>query len=342
MSPRSSACSSCCSAASCCWPRSIPSSPHSIGRNPVRSDALLYALLGGGIALGVLEAGPLVVFGFLVLPALAALRIAPGIASAFAIAAAIAAASFLGGFAIAYQADLPAGPVAVALAAGIWLAIGATARLLGARAASAAVLLAFALLPLGGCGGGPLGTRAPAAARANCRAARCPRSTRPRRSSCCRSRTRPASDLRLQSPNPLKDLARAVGDDFGTPPATVMDLLQQRAIAELQRRGFSVVPLDAVQSAIPVAPDDALAAVHAAARAGLGDFALHGTLRRFTVTNTGMLLVRLELSLLEARSEALVWRGAATRPVSIPAALTTQEIVLDAGGPIFAEAFAPR
>jgi hypothetical protein len=93
---------------------------------------------------------------------------------------------------------------------------------------------------------------------------------------------------------------------------------------------------------MPVSSDDALSAVHAASRAGLGDFALYGTLRRFTITNSGMLLIRLELSLLDAKSEQVVWRGAATRPVSIQSALTTQEILLDAGGPIFAEAFGSR
>jgi hypothetical protein len=149
-------------------------------------------------------------------------------------------------------------------------------------------------------------------------------------------------DLRLQGNNPIRDLGRALGDDFGTPPATVMDVLQQRAIAELQRRGFSVVPLATVRAAMPVSPNDALSAAHAASRAGLGDFALYGTLRRFTITNSGLLLIRLDLSLLDARDEKLIWRGAATRPVSIPSALTTQEVLLDAGGPIFADAFGNR
>lgn len=319
-----------------------PEFAHAIGRDPARADALLYALLGCGIALGVLEAGPLVVFGFLVLPALGALRIAPGLASAFAIAAAIAATSFLGGFALSYRADLPAGPVAVALAAAIWIAIATGARLLGSRALRAAAVFAIAALPLAGCGGGgPLGTRAPAPLGA------LERGTLPELDPTQTIAVLPienatSQDLRLQSANPIKDLGRAIGDDFGTPPATVMDLLQQRAVAELQRRGFGVVPLATVRAAIPVSSDDALSAVHAASRASLGDYALYGTLRRFTITNSGLLLIRLELTLLDAKSEQIVWRGAATRPVPIQSALTTQEVLLDAGGPIFAEAFGNR
>ena len=65
-----------------------PEFARTIGRDPVRFDLLLYFLIGGSIALGVMTVGPLVVFGFLVLPALAALRVAPGLGSAFAISAA--------------------------------------------------------------------------------------------------------------------------------------------------------------------------------------------------------------------------------------------------------------
>lgn len=95
-----------------------------LGRNPARYDAILYVLLGVAISLGVMLAGPLVVFGFLVLPGIAALRLAGSIAGAFAVACAVASAASLGGFALAWRADLPAGPVEVALAATPWLIAG--------------------------------------------------------------------------------------------------------------------------------------------------------------------------------------------------------------------------
>jgi hypothetical protein len=288
-----------------------------------------------------MNVGPLVVFGFLVLPALAALRIAPGIASAFALSAAIAGVSFVGGFAVAYRADLPAGPVGVAVAAVIWCGIGLVAQLRERRRAIAAASVLLALLPLAGCGGGPFGSRAPR------ELAALPRGSLPELDPARAIAVLPIDnatqrDLRLQNANPLKDLSRAIGDPFAPPPATVPDLLQQRAIAELERRGYAVVPFDAVRAAIPHASDDPLSAVHAAARAGLGGYVLHGTLRRFTVTNSGLLLVRLELALLDTNGEKLLWTGEAKGPVSIASALTLQEVVLDAGGPIFAEAFGAR
>ncbi len=318
-----------------------PEFARTIGRNPLRYDALLYALLGGSIALGVMNVGPLVVFGFLVLPALAALRIAPGIASAFVIAACIAALSFVGGFALAYRADLPAGPVGVAVAAAIWAAIGVAAQVRERRSAVAAIAMLLAALPLLGCGGTLFGT-------SNARALTAlPRGSLPELDP-----TRPIAvlpienathrDLRLQNTNPLKDLARAAGDEFAPPPATVPDLLQQRAVAELQRRGFSVTDLETVRAAAPHSHDDALSAVHAAARAGLDGYVLYGALHRFTITNSGLLLIRLDLTLLDTIGEKVLWTGDATRPVSILSALTTQEVLLDAGGPIFAEAFGSR
>jgi len=56
-----------------------PEFARTLGRDPIRFDLLLYFLIGGSIALGVMTVGPLMVFGYLVLPALAALRVAPSL-----------------------------------------------------------------------------------------------------------------------------------------------------------------------------------------------------------------------------------------------------------------------
>lgn len=111
-----------------------PEFARTIGRDPVRYDLVLYLLLGAAISIGVMTAGPMVVFAFLVLPALAALRLGLSMAMTFAAAAAIATVSSVGGFALSYRADLPAGPVYVMLAAAIWLAVSAVMRVRGLRA----------------------------------------------------------------------------------------------------------------------------------------------------------------------------------------------------------------
>jgi ABC-type Mn2+/Zn2+ transport system permease subunit len=105
-----------------------PEFARTIGRDPVRYDLVLHLLLGTAISVGVMTAGPMVVFAFLVLPPLAALRLGGSLLATFACAAAIATVSSLGGFALAYRADLPAGPVYVLVAAAIWLAVSGVQR----------------------------------------------------------------------------------------------------------------------------------------------------------------------------------------------------------------------
>jgi hypothetical protein len=149
-----------------------------------------------------------------------------------------------------------------------------------------------------------------------------------------------ATGQALRMPQGLrKDAARALGDPFAEPGPTVPDLLQERAALELARRGFAVVPLERVRAAVPHAREEPLAAAGAAARAGFDGPVLVGRLRRFTLTQTGLLLVWLELALVDARSQELLWSGAARRPVPVRSALTWQELLLDAGAPIFADAF---
>jgi len=297
-----------------------PEFARTIGRDPARYDFLLYVLIGAGIALGVMTAGPLVVFGYLVLPALAALRVAPGLVSAFAISAGVAAFSFLSGFWISYRADLPAGPVCVAVVAACW-ALASLAMRLRARRAAALLLLA-ALLPASpGC----TSRTSRLAAAAEQRESPLPRGTLPEPLAGRPVAVLPfvnATDQPLRmSEGLLKDAERAVGVDSARPSPSVPELLRERAAIELRRRGFEVLPAEQT-------PTDGLL--------------LTGTLRRFTNTGTGLLLVRLDLTLVDAQSQQVLWSGAAKRPVPIRSALTLQEILLDAGAPIFADAFGNR
>jgi ABC-type Mn2+/Zn2+ transport system permease subunit len=314
-----------------------PEFARTLGRDPLRYDGLLYGLIGGGIALGVMDAGPLVVFGFLVLPALAGLRLAASFRLLFALSAAIAAVAFLAGFEISYRADLPTGPVSVAVAALLWAGASVAARL---RARSAALLLLLAL-SFGSFGCAALSGREAAPLGA------LPRGSLPELDptatiAVLRIGNETGLALRVPEANPLHDLGRAAGDPFAAPGTSVPDLLQQRAALELERRGYRVVPIAAVRDAVPGTPESPAEAARMAAGAGLDGPVLQGTLRRFTVTQTGLLLVRLELALVDASSQQVLWTGAAKRPVAIQASQTWQEIVLDAGGPIFADAFGSR
>lgn len=321
-----------------------PEFARTVGRDPSRADALLFGLLGGTIALGVMDAGPLVVFGFLVLPALAALRVAPGLGAAMAIAAAIGAFSSVGGFALAYRVDLPTGPTSVALAAGCWLAVSAGARLLrrgaGRRAAAAAAALGVGLAIGGpaGCGallGAPPGEAPLARGSLPDLRERGPVAV-------ARFRNATANPLRIPSGNPVPEMRRALegpSDATAAGDWTVPDALQARAVHELARRGVAVRGFEADRGALPEVPADAADAARLARAAGIGGPVLFGRLDRYTFTQTGLLLVRLELWLVDPASGEILWTGSAHRPVPVRGALSAQEIVADAAPRMFAEAF---
>jgi ABC-type Mn2+/Zn2+ transport system permease subunit len=81
----------------------------------VRWSLWLYILCGIGIAVGVIMAGPLLVFGFMVLPPLASRAVARGMGSFFLLSSLIGLAVAIGGFYFSIQLDLPLGPTDVAL-----------------------------------------------------------------------------------------------------------------------------------------------------------------------------------------------------------------------------------
>jgi ABC-type Mn2+/Zn2+ transport system permease subunit len=75
----------------------------------------LYVLCGFSIAIGVIMAGPLLVFGFMVLPPLVAQALARGMSSFLTLSSLLGFAIALGGFYLSVRLDLPLGPTDVAL-----------------------------------------------------------------------------------------------------------------------------------------------------------------------------------------------------------------------------------
>ncbi len=88
----------------------------SLGRNPLVWDLFLYGLLGASISVGVLTVGPLVIFGLMVIPPLAARMLAFNMTSYYLFASAIGLLTAVGGFLASYLLDLPLGPTDVVLA----------------------------------------------------------------------------------------------------------------------------------------------------------------------------------------------------------------------------------
>jgi ABC-type Mn2+/Zn2+ transport system permease subunit len=85
----------------------------------VRWGFWLDVLCGLSIAVGVIMAGPLLVFGFMVLPPLAARTLARGMGSFFSLSSVFGVAIAISGFYLSVQLDLPLGPTDVTLACAV-------------------------------------------------------------------------------------------------------------------------------------------------------------------------------------------------------------------------------
>src|SRR5258707_3923665 len=81
-----------------------------LGKNVVFWDVLLYLLIGLTVSMAVLSVGPLISFGFLLIPALTAHLFAPNMRQFTIYASLLGGVAAFVGFCIAYRYDLPVGP----------------------------------------------------------------------------------------------------------------------------------------------------------------------------------------------------------------------------------------
>lgn len=99
-------------------------------KNVVFWDVLLYLLIGLTVSMAVLSVGPLIAFGFLLIPALTAHQFARNMRQFTLLASVIGGVTAFVGFWIAYRYDLPVGPADVVLLGVIYISGWFVARLL--------------------------------------------------------------------------------------------------------------------------------------------------------------------------------------------------------------------
>ena len=102
-------------------------------KNVIFWDVVLYILIGLTVSVSVLSVGPLIAFGFLLIPALISHRFAHTMTQFTVLASLIGGVIAFIGFWIAYQYDLPVGPTDVVLLgityAMAWIAAGLFAKI---------------------------------------------------------------------------------------------------------------------------------------------------------------------------------------------------------------------
>ena len=93
-----------------------------LGKSVVFWDVLVYMLIGITVSMAVLSVGPLISFGFLLLPALTAHLFARNMRQLAATASVLGGVSAFVGFWLAYQWDWPVGPTDVVLLGVVYFA----------------------------------------------------------------------------------------------------------------------------------------------------------------------------------------------------------------------------
>ncbi len=107
-----------------------------LGRNVLLWDIMIYLLIGITVSISVLSVGPLISFGFLLVPALTAHLFARNMRQLFTFASLIGGLTAFLGFSLAYQLDWPVGPTDVVLL-GMVYALAALAQKLMLATATA-------------------------------------------------------------------------------------------------------------------------------------------------------------------------------------------------------------
>jgi ABC-type Mn2+/Zn2+ transport system permease subunit len=101
-----------------------------LGKKVIFWDVLLYLLIGLTVSMAVLSVGPLIAFGFLLIPALTAHLFARNMRQFSTLASLVGGAVAFLGFWVAYQCDLPVGPTDVVLLGGLYAVAWVIAKLL--------------------------------------------------------------------------------------------------------------------------------------------------------------------------------------------------------------------
>ena len=295
----------------------------------VQWNILLYLLCGLSIAVGVIMAGPLLVFGFMVLPPLAARPLATGTASFFAISSLIGLFTAIFGFYLSIVLDLPLGPTDVALGCVLLFASHSLNRARGRRTAAVAALCVVSACVSASCG-------------------QTQRSAVPLSSVqglsdstvwLAKVRNATNSELRMPGSNPLRSLGEMAGKVSPDYRATVMDLLRDALQTELAQRN--------VRSALPESVDARLGAFSAnpqsaalTARDGrLLGLIFVGEIWRWEGEPQKFLRVLAEFKLIRIADGAVLWETRIQRAVPTTSATNLGQAYTDAVKAVVHEIF---
>lgn len=292
-------------------------------------DVLLYLLAGLIIAIGVILAGPLLIFGFLVLPALAAKPLANRMSSFLILSSLFGVFVAMIGFYSSVRLDLPLGPTDVTLGCcAIFLAYGLK-RATSVRTGAALLIVIGLTALIVGCGSGLSALPVPDAT-----------TTRSDHVWLARVKNSTSLPLVLPESNPLRSLAEMAGKLSPESRANVMDLVRDNLKSALQQKGFRISFPEDKESRFPALPADVERAVRRAREGGLSGVAFISEIWRWEVDVQKFVRVLVDFRLVQIDDGHVLWERRVQRAVPTPSAINVGQASSDAAKEIVRGLFA--
>ncbi|MGB7946299.1 MAG: metal ABC transporter permease [Candidatus Binatia bacterium] len=271
-------------------------------------DVLLYLLAGVSIAFGVIMAGPLLLFGFLVLPALAAQPWVNSMSSFLWLSSLLGLVMACFGFYGSVRLDLPLGPTDVAVGCCmIFLAYGL--RRISPKRAMMLVALSSMVLGTHGCGTTTATVPVPDAQTLKIETlwlAKVKNST--------------GSALLLPSNNPLRSLAEMSGKESSAYRDSVMELLREDLRRELEQKGFRIRLPEQMDPRFAAFPANPVSAVRLAREGKLSGLLFVSEISRWDVDSRQFVRVFVDFKIVRTTDGAVVWERRIQRAVPTPSA----------------------
>jgi ABC-type Mn2+/Zn2+ transport system permease subunit len=286
----------------------------------------LYVLCGFSIAVGVIMAGPLLVFGFMVLPPLAARTLARGMGSFLSLSSIIGLVTAVCGFYLSVRLDLPLGPTDVAFGCVAIFAVYAMQAIFR-RGGRLAGLLIFSLVMFAGCG-----TRQPEAPLDPSLLGQGPIWL-------ASVRNGTGAELRLPATNPLRSLGEMAGKLTPDSRPTVMDVLRGSLQRELQQRQMIVSLPEERDVRLQSFPFDGVSAAANARTAKLAGWLWLSEIRRWQTDGGSPLRAVVEMKLVRIDDGAVPWQRQIAKTVPLVGAARLDEISADAVKAILRDVF---
>jgi ABC-type Mn2+/Zn2+ transport system permease subunit len=280
-------------------------------------DVLLYVLAGVSIAVGVILAGPLLLFGFLVLPALAARPLVNSMTSFLWLSSALGLAMAFFGFYSSVRLDLPLGPTDVALGCCLIFLAYALRRIAPKRALALIVLSSLGLWSYG------CGTTTPAVP--------LPESKALSNETLWLAKVKNSTGLTLLLPatNPLRSLAEMAGKISSDYRQSVMDLLRDDLRRELEQRGFRVTLPEQTDARFPAFPADTSNAVRVAREGKLSGLIFVSEISRWEADSRQFVRVVADFKLIRTDDSSVLWEKRIQRAVPTPSATNLGQAYTD-------------